>query len=109
RGPVDVVMDVEPRTPEVAGWPGRAIDKMPVVGPMLQRAAASRKPTASEPIALLHPNGPLGTVLAAPVVQDGTRTVAGFITFSYRLGPLLLTNDEMSLFSVVLREQGAPG
>jgi two-component sensor histidine kinase len=109
RGPIDVVMDIEPRTSDVAKWPGRAIDKLPVVGPTLQRAAASRKPTASGPLALIHPDGPLGIVLAAPVIQDGSNTVAGFITFSYRLGPLLLTNDEMSLFSVVLREQGVPG
>lgn len=109
RGPIDVVMDIEPRSPEVANWPGRAIDKMPVIGPMLQRAAASHKPTASEPIALLRPDGPTGIVLAAPVVQEGSQTVAGFITFSYRLGPLMLANDEMSLFSVVLREQGVPG
>lgn len=109
RGPVDVVMDVEPRTPDVANWPGRAIDKLPVIGPMLQRAAASRKPTATEPLALLPPDGPMGIVLAAPVVQEGSTTVAGFITFSYRLGPLLLANDEMSLFSVALREQGMPG
>ncbi len=109
RGPVDVVMDVEPRTPDVANWPGRAIDRLPVIGPMLQRAAASRKPTATEPLALLPPDGPMGIVLAAPVVQEGSTTVAGFITFSYRLGPLLLANDEMSLFSVALREQGMPG
>jgi len=109
RGPVDVVMDVEPRTPDVANWPGRAIDKLPVIGPMLQRAAASRKPTATEPLTLLPPDGPMGIVLAAPVVQEGSTTVAGFITFSYRLGPLLLANDEMSLFSVALREQGMPG
>ncbi len=109
RGPVDVVMDIEPRGPEAAGWPGRAIDSLPVIGSTLQRAAAARKPIASDPLPLIRSNGPFGIVLAAPVVQEGTGQVAGFLTFSYRLGPLMLTNDEMSLFSVVLREAEVPG
>jgi two-component sensor histidine kinase len=48
-------------------------------------------------------------VLAAPVVPDGTSEPAGFVTFSYELAPLMLTNDDMSLFSVVLKDPRSPG
>ena len=33
---------------------------------------------------------------------------AGFVTFSYELGPLMLANDDLSLFSVVLRDPREP-
>jgi two-component sensor histidine kinase len=103
-GPVDVVMDVEPRTAQTMAFPGRALDRSPVLGPMLARAMAEGKPVASDPIPLLRPNGPIGLVLAAPVVQEGDASPAGFVTFSYELAPLLLTNDDLSLFSVVLKD-----
>jgi two-component sensor histidine kinase len=38
------------------------------------------------------------------VIQDGTTSPAGFVTFSYELAPLMLTNDDQSLFSVVLKD-----
>ena len=71
---------------------------------MLARAMAEGKPVASDPIPLLRPDGPIGLVLAAPVLQEGDASPAGFVTFSYELAPLMLTNDDLSLFSVVLKD-----
>jgi two-component sensor histidine kinase len=102
--PIDVVMDVEPRNAQTMASPGRALDGQPVLGPMLARAMAEGKPIASDPLPLLHPNGLTGLVLAAPVLQEGETSPAGFVTFSYELAPLLLTNDDLSLFSVVLQD-----
>jgi len=102
--PIDVLMDVEPRNAETMAFPGRALDQHPVLGPMLEQAMANGKPVASDPLALLRPNGPIGLVLAAPVLQDGSGAPVGFVTFSYGLAPLMLTNDDLSLFSVVLKD-----
>jgi two-component sensor histidine kinase len=102
--PIDVVMDVEPRSEQTMASPGRALDGQPVLGPMLARAMAEGKPIASDPLPLLRPNGLTGLVLAAPVLQEGDASPAGFVTFSYELAPLLLTNDDLSLFSVVLKD-----
>jgi two-component sensor histidine kinase len=102
--PIDVLMDVEPRNAQTAGFPGRSLELSPVLGPMLARAMAEGKPVASDPIPLLRPDGPEGLVLAAPVLQDGSDQPAGFVTFSYELAPLMLTNDDLSLFSVVLKD-----
>ena len=105
--PVNVVMDVEPRDPEPMAFAGRSLDGSPVLGPMLTRAMAEGKPIASDPLPLLRADGPVGLVLAAPVLQDGGDTAAGFVTFSYELAPLMLTNDDRSLFSVVLKDPRA--
>jgi two-component sensor histidine kinase len=105
--PIDVLMDVEPRNAQTAGFPGRSLNRSPVLGPMLARAMADGKPVASDPIPLLRPDGPEGLVLAAPVLQDGNDQPAGFVTFSYELAPLMLTNDDLSLFSVVLKDPRA--
>jgi two-component sensor histidine kinase len=102
--PLDVLMDLEPRTPETNGLAGRAPDNHSVVGPMLAKAMAGGKPVASDPVPLLRPGGKVGVVLAAPVVQDGASEPAGFVTFSYDLAPLMLANDDLSLFSVVLKD-----
>ena len=102
--PINVLMDLEPRTPETNGLAGRAPDNHSVVGPMLAKAMAGGKPVASDPVPLLRPGGPVGVVLAAPVVQDGASEPAGFVTFSYDLAPLMLANDDLSLFSVVLKD-----
>ena len=59
---------------------------------------------ASDPVPLLRPGGPVGVVLAAPVLQEGASEPAGFVTFSYELAPLMLANDDLSLFSVVLKD-----
>jgi two-component sensor histidine kinase len=103
-GPIDVVMDVEPRNAQTAAFPGRSLDRSSVLGPMLARAMAAGKPVASDPTPLLRPDGAIGLVLAAPVLQEGDSSPAGFVTFSYELAPLLLTNDDLSLFSVVLKD-----
>jgi two-component sensor histidine kinase len=103
-GPIDVVMDVEPRDAQTMAFAGRSLDRSPMLGPMLARAMADGKPVASDPIPLLRPNGPAGLVLAAPVLQEGDASPAGFVTFSYELAPLMLTNDDLSLFSVVLKD-----
>jgi two-component sensor histidine kinase len=106
--PVNVLMDIEPRSPETLGLPGRVLDQDSIIGPTLARARAAGKPVASDPITLLRKNGPIGIVLTAPVQQDGASELAGFVAFSYELAPLMLTNDDMSLFSVVLRNPQEP-
>jgi two-component sensor histidine kinase len=107
--PIDVLMDVEPRNAETMAFPGRALDQHPVLGPMLEQAMAEGKPVASDPTPLLSPDGPIGIVLAAPVLQEGESSPAGFVTFSYELAPLMLANVDHSLFSVVLKDPRNPG
>ncbi len=102
--PIDVLMDVEPRNSETMRFAGHVYDQHPSFGPMLARALAEGKPVASDPMTLLSSNGSAGLVLAAPVVQEGASSPAGFVTFSYELGPLMLTNDDQSLFSVALKD-----
>jgi two-component sensor histidine kinase len=102
--PIDVLMDLEPRTAETKALPGRVLDRSPSLGPVLARAGTEAKPISSDPTTLLRPNGPVGLVLVAPVVQEGATSTVGFVTFSYELGPLMLTNDDLSLFSVALKD-----
>jgi two-component sensor histidine kinase len=101
--PLDVLMDVEPRNAETMAITGRSVDQSPMLGPMLAQAMASGKPLASDPFPLLRSDGPIGLVLAAPVLQDGGPP-AGFVTFSYELASLMLVNDDLSLFSVALKD-----
>ena len=105
--PVDVLMDVEPRNSVTEGLTGRALNVGPTMGPVLIRAMAEGRPVASEPTTLLGPGGPIGLVLAAPVLQEGNPSPAGFVSFSYELGPLMLANDDMSLFAVALKDPRA--
>ena len=65
-------MDVEPRNAQTMAFPGRSLDQDPILGPMFAQAMADGKPVASDPIPLLRPDGPIGLVLAAPVMQDGS-------------------------------------
>jgi two-component sensor histidine kinase len=102
--PIDVVMDVEPRNTQTMAFPGHFLNRSPVLGPMLTRAMADGKPVASDPLPLLTPDGAIGLVLATPVLQDGNAQPAGFVTFSYELAPLMLTNDDQSVFSVVVKD-----
>ncbi|HLX15617.1 MAG TPA: HWE histidine kinase domain-containing protein [Bradyrhizobium sp.] len=102
--PVDILMDVEPRNDELKAFPGRCFDQHPILGPMLARAMAEMKPVASDPLPLLRDDGPIGVVLAAPVLQAREAQPAGFVTFSYELAPLMLANDDLSLFSVALKD-----
>jgi two-component sensor histidine kinase len=106
--PIDVIMDVEPRNAETKTFPGRALDQAPTVGAMLARAMVEGKPVASDPLPLLRSDGPMGLQLAAPVVPEGASAPAGFVTFSYELAPLMLANDDLSLFSVVLKDPRSP-
>ncbi|MCO5130412.1 MAG: CHASE domain-containing protein [Xanthobacteraceae bacterium] len=107
--PLNVLMDVEPRNAGTEGFPGRAMEPQPVLEAMLRRALETRQPAASEPLPLLRPDGPVGVVLATPVLPESAGEPAGFVTFSYELAPLMLTNDEMSLFSVALRSPASNG
>ena len=100
--PVNVLMDLEPRRPDTIVFPGRVLDRHSIVGPTLELAKAEGKPVASDPVPLLRKDGPVGILLAAPVL-DGAGP-AGFVTFSYELGPLMLANDDRSLFAVALRD-----
>ena len=102
--PVDVLMDVEPRDSVTEGVVGRALTNGPTMGPTLARAMAEGRPVASDPAPLLGPGGAVGLVLAAPVMQEGNAAPAGFVSFSYELGPLMLANDDMSLISVALKD-----
>jgi two-component sensor histidine kinase len=106
--PLDVLMDLEPRNATTKAFAGRVVDANPVVGPMLARAMAESKPIASDPFPLQGPTGPIGLALAAPVTPEGATSPAGFVTFSYQLAPLMLTNDDLSLFSVVLKDPRRP-
>ena len=105
NNPVDVLMDVEPQNMDTKGFPGRIYGTHPVIGPVLGEAMKEDKPVASDPLVLLHRGGPLGIVLVAPVFKDGG--VDGFITFSFRLASLMLTNDDLSPFSVTLQDPRA--
>jgi len=100
---VDVLMDVEPQDATTMSQPGRAYDQDPVIGPMLAKAAATGAPTASDPLRLLPPDRPLGIVLAVPVMREETNSLLGFVATSYRLS-LMLSNDDLSLFAVALRD-----
>jgi two-component sensor histidine kinase len=102
--PLDVMMDVEPRSADMLGIPGRAFDRHSAIGPMLARAAATGKPVASDPVPMLRQGGPIGLVLASAIFKEGTTEPVGFVAFSYELAPLMLTNDDRSLFSVVLKD-----
>jgi two-component sensor histidine kinase len=97
-------MDVEPRKQETMVFAGRSLDQQPILGAMLTQALSEGTPVASDPVPLLRPDGPIGLVLAAPVLQQGDAAPAGFVTFSYELAPLMLTNDDLSLFSVILKD-----
>ena len=101
---IDVLMDVEPRNALTIAFPGRSLDQDPILGPMFAQAMAHGKPVSSDPLPLMRPDGPIGIVLAAPVLQQGNASPVGFVTFSYELAPLMLVNDDLSLFSVVLRD-----
>jgi two-component sensor histidine kinase len=107
--PINVLMDLEPRSDETKALPGRSYDQDSVRGAMLARALAEKKSVASDPVPLLHPNGAVGIIVAAPVIPESAAEPVGFITFSYELASLMLTNDDMSLFSVALRDPRAAG
>ncbi|MGL4560012.1 MAG: HWE histidine kinase domain-containing protein, partial [Afipia sp.] len=102
--PATVVMDVEPQNDETKAFVGRVLNNHPVIAPMFNRAMEEDRPVSSDPFVLLRVGGPMGVVLASPVRTDTGSSVAGFLTISYRLSPLMLANDELSLFSVALRD-----
>jgi two-component sensor histidine kinase len=105
--PLDVLMEVEPRNSDTLQLPGRVLNRHPVLGPLFARAAAEGKSLCSDPLVLLGPNGPTGVVLAAPVAREGNR-VSGFLTFAYKVAPLMLSNDEPSPFDVALVDPRQP-
>ncbi|MDB5619972.1 HWE histidine kinase domain-containing protein [Tardiphaga sp.] len=102
--PVDVLMDVEPRNSVTEGVTGRVLNDGPSMGPTLTLAMSDGRPVASDPTTLIGPGGPVGLVLAAPVMQEGSAAPVGFVSFSYELGSLMLANDDLSLFSVALKD-----
>lgn len=105
---LDVLMDLEPRNSVTEGFAGRALNNSHVMGPTIARANDEGRPVASDPTPLQRENGPLGVVLVTPVLPEGSSTAAGFVSFSYELGSLMLANDEMSLFSVALKDPRVP-
>jgi two-component sensor histidine kinase len=102
--PAAIVMDVEPQNDETKAFVGRILNNHPVIMPMLNRAMEESRPVSSDPFVLLRVGGPMGIVLASPVRTDTGTSTAGFLTISYRLAPLMLANDDLSLFSVALRD-----
>lgn len=102
--PATIIMDVEPQNEETKAFVGRVLNGHPVITPMLNRAVEEDRPVCSDPFVLLRVGGPMGIVLAAPVRTETGTSVAGFLTISYRLAPLMLANDDVSLFSVALRD-----
>src|SRR5262249_41007478 len=107
--PLNVLMDLEPRSNETKALAGRSYDQDPVRSAMLTRAREEKRSVASDPVPLLRPDGPVGVILAAPVVLAGAPEPAGFVTFSYELAPLMLPNDDLSLFSVALKDPRKSG
>ncbi|MBH5372536.1 CHASE domain-containing protein [Bradyrhizobium glycinis] len=107
--PIDVLLDLEPRSNETKTLPGRSYDQDPVRSAMLTRARAEKRSVASDPVPLIRGNGPIGIIVAAPVVPEGATEPAGFVTFSYELASLMLANDDMSLFAVALRDPRKDG
>ena len=104
-GPVNVLMDVEPRTAETSFLPGRIVDQAPTLGPAIARAAESGGTICTDPIPLPRTDNVLGVVLVTPVYEEGTpRLLRGFVTFSYRLVPLMLAHDDGAPFNVMLRD-----
>jgi two-component sensor histidine kinase len=101
---LDVVMDIEPRNPNTMRLPGRVIDRNSAFGTTLSEAVSERTPVSSNPTPLPRNGGELGIVLAAPVYREGAASPFGFISFSYRLAPLILANEGGSLFDVALRD-----
>ena len=104
RRPIDVLMDIEPRNDETKKLLGRSYDLDPIRGAMLARAQAEKRSVASDPVSLTNPDGPIGLIVAAPVTPEGMTEPAGFVIFTYELASLMLTNDDMSLFSVALKD-----
>ncbi|MGY4367641.1 two-component sensor histidine kinase [Bradyrhizobium sp. LB1.3] len=107
--PIDVLMDLEPRSNETKALPGRSYDQDQVRSAMLTRARVEKRSVASEPVPLLRGDGPVGIIVAAPVIPEGATEPVGFITFSYELASLMLTNDDMSLFAVALKDPRREG
>ncbi|MHB0773217.1 CHASE domain-containing protein [Bradyrhizobium sp. 5.13L] len=107
--PIDVLIDLEPRSNDTKALPGRSYDQDPVRSAMLRRARAEKRSVASDPVPLIRGNGAIGIIVAAPVIPEGATEPAGFVTFSYELASLMLTNDDMSLFAVALRDPRKEG
>lgn len=107
--PIDVLIDLEPRSNDTKALPGRSYDQDPVRSAMLTRARAEKRSVASDPVPLIRGNGAIGIIVAAPVIPEGATEPAGFVTFSYELASLMLTNDDMSLFAVALRDPRKEG
>ena len=77
-GPVNVLMDVEPRTDETSGLPGRIVDQAPTLGSAIARAAESESTICTEPIALPRTNGVLGLVLVTMATPARAAAAAWF-------------------------------
>ncbi len=102
KPPAIVLMDVEPQNEQTKAFVGRVFNNSSRLAPLFERVIAEGKPVSSEPLHLMQPDGPMGIVLAAPVKQNND--IVGFMTISYKLLPLMLANDELSSFSVALRD-----
>ncbi len=104
-GPIDVLLDLEPRSDETKALPGRSYDQDQVRSAMLTRARTEKRSVASDPIRLLRGNGPVGIIVAAPVIPEGATEPAGFVTFSYE--PRLAHADQRRHVVVLGRAEGS--
>jgi two-component sensor histidine kinase len=107
--PINVLLDLEPRSAETKVLPGVSYDQDPIRNTLLTRARLEKRSIASDPVELLSGRGPIGVIVAAPVIAEGDTEPAGFIVFSYELASLMLTNDDLSLFAVALKDPRRDG
>ena len=102
--PINVLMDVEPRNAETLALPGRVVDQ--ASDARTDAGAGDGRGQAggirSDPAAAIRRRRS-ASCLPRRCLQEGG-PLAGFVTFSYELAPLMLGNDDLSLFSVVLTD-----
>ena len=106
--PVNVLMDLEPRNPRRSGFPA-ACSTDSIIGPTLAQARwprASRSPpirsrccAGTDPSASCSPR---------PCCRRARRSPPASSPFPTNSAPLMLANDDLSLFSVVLRDPREP-
>ena len=109
KAPLNVLMDIEPRTPSLLDWPGRVVDRATILATVLQRAAELRAPTCTDPVILPQSDSVLGVLLVSPVYEPSSAKLYGYATFSYRLSALMLAHDPAAPFNVALRDPRGSG
>ncbi len=87
--PIDVLMDLEPRSDETRALPGRSYDQDPVRSAMLTRARIEKRSVASDPVpSAARRRADRRSSWPRPSFPRARREPAGFVTFSYELASL---------------------